>query len=107
MARIAYKALLRNTILSVHGVNARWLTVTHVQETDHDQIVWQGEVETFELMKHSQAKYCYAWSIEINDLTVVLTALKIPPVSSPQTAIHLAYTEGKLDLKRHLLQNFK
>jgi hypothetical protein len=32
MARAIYKSLLRSTILTVHGVNARWLTVTHAQE---------------------------------------------------------------------------
>jgi len=102
MARIAYKTLLCNTIQSVHGVKAQWLTVTHVQEVVEGRIVWQGQVETFELLRHPQAKYCYAWSLDAGEVTVVLTALKIAPVTSAQTAIQMAYKEGKLDPKRHL-----
>lgn len=85
--------------MSVHGVNARWLTVTHVQQTVKGRVVWEGEVDTFELIKHPEAKYCYAWSIETAEGLAVLTALKASPVASPQTAIHEAFTQGKMDLK--------
>jgi hypothetical protein len=103
MARTAYKFLLCSTITSVHGANARWLTVTPVQEVVKGKIVWEGTVDTFELLKHPQAKFCYAWSLEVDDIIVVLTALKIAPVVSAHSAIHIAYHEGKLDPKRHLL----
>jgi hypothetical protein len=90
--------------MSVHGVNAQWQAVTHVQETACGKIVWEGEVETFALINHPTAKFCYAWSLEAGDMIVVLTALKIPPVGSPRAAIQTAYKEGKLDANRHLLK---
>jgi len=102
MSRIAYKTLLCNTISSVHGVNARWLTVTRVDATDKGKVVWSGDVDTFELINHPQAKACYAWSLEAGEMTVILTALKTPPVTSAQLAIQTAYAEGKLDPKKHL-----
>jgi hypothetical protein len=100
MSRAPYKSLLRTTIMSVHKVNARWLTSTRVQEMVKDRVIWEDDVETFELINHAEAKHCYAWSIETGEGTAVLTALKIPPVVSPQTAVHEAFSEGKMDPKR-------
>ena len=104
MSRASYKSLLRTTIMSVHAVNARWLTSTHVQEIIQDRIAWEDMVETFELTHHPDAKYCYAWSIATPRGTAILTALKIDPVNSPQTAVHEAFQQGKMNLKNLLLK---
>ncbi len=97
MSRAAYKLLLRSTIKSVHEVNARWLTSTPVQEIVKGRVVWEDVVESFELINHAEAKYCFAWSVETAEGTAILTALRIPPVVSPQTAVHEAFTQGKMN----------
>jgi catalase len=100
MNRAPYKLLLRATILSVHKVTARWLTSTRVQHTVKGRVIWEDSVETFELINHAEAKYCFAWSVETAQGTAVLTALKIAPVVSPQTAVDEAFREGKIDPRK-------
>jgi len=102
MSRVAYKSILRSTVMSVHQVNARWLASTLVQEKVKGRIIWEDIVDTFELNNHPEAKHCFAWSIDTAAGTMVLTALKIAPVISPQTAVHEAFVQGKMNPKRIL-----
>jgi hypothetical protein len=104
MSRTVYKSLLSSTIKSVHGVNARWLKSTQVQEVLNGHILWQDDVETFELIQHPEAKFCYAWSMKSADGIMVLTALSLDPVTSPQKAIHEAILQGKMNSKGTLLK---
>jgi hypothetical protein len=43
------------------------------------QVAWDGVVEIFELIGHSKAKRCYAWSYLKNDEPQYTTVLEIPP----------------------------
>lgn len=50
-------------------------------------MVWEGVVEVFKIDGHPKAKRCYAWSYQDKGETQFVTALEIPPVTSPQTAV--------------------
>jgi len=55
-------------------------------------------VESFALAGHQKAKRCYAWSYEDKGETQYVTALEIPPVESPITAVRasiVAEAKGK------------
>ncbi len=66
---------------------------THVEsvisvEGWREQIVWEGNVEVFELTGHRKAKRAYGWrDYSSGEFTAVLG---IPPVDSPETAIKVA-----------------
>jgi hypothetical protein len=53
-------------------------------------IAWEGIVEVFDLIGHPKAKRCYAWSFEDGTQTRSVTALELPPVDSPETAVKVA-----------------
>lgn len=57
-----------------------------VVEGLRDQIVWQGQVEVFELTGHPSAKRAYGWECGEE----VITVLEIPPVHSANTAVRAA-----------------
>lgn len=59
-------------------------------EAFRNQKVWEGVVESFALTGHPKAKRCYAWSYQDKGETQYVTALEIPPVESPITAVRAA-----------------
>jgi hypothetical protein len=70
----------------------KFTMVTHersvpVVEMFGSKTVWEGVVESFALTGHAKAKRCYAWSYQDKGETQYVTALEIPPVVSPQTAV--------------------
>jgi hypothetical protein len=54
----------------------------------------KGVVESFALTGHPKAKRCYARSYQDNGETQYVTALEIPPVVSPKTAVQAAIVSG-------------
>ena len=64
-----------------------------VQEVFQGKIIWQGEVEVFDLFGHDKAKVCYGWSHregKDDKGERFVTVLQIPPVISPETAVKIA-----------------
>ncbi len=78
---------LSEAIVKRHGVLAMWMRSTPVKVTAKENGPWQGDVETFELLKHPTAKYCYAWVQQEKAGAKLIMALAVPPVNSPQTAV--------------------
>lgn len=95
MNRTALRIRLGAAILKTHGVAAQWVTSTPIQEKKKGSTQWRGDIETFELVNHPTAKYCYAWAQDAGEDSALIMVLKIPPVNSPQEAI------------REYLANFK
>ena len=61
-----------------------------VHEVFRGKIVWQGNVEVFDLNGHPKAKRCYAWSHldgPKDERTRFVAVLEIPPVESAKTAV--------------------
>lgn len=71
-------------IRSAHGCEAKHIG-THQENDGIDGVRWEGNVEVFELLGLSPARYCYGWIEPNGDVT---TVLQIPPVISPLTAVH-------------------
>jgi hypothetical protein len=64
-----------------------------VQEFYRGQLIWDGEVEVFELFNHPKAKTCYAWSHrdgKHDEHERFVTVLELPPVNSAESAVKVA-----------------
>ena len=81
---------LRLTIETMHRCKARHESSTPIRETFRKETVWEGVVKSFALAGHPKAKRYYAWSFQDNGETQFITALEIPAVESPITAVRVA-----------------
>ena len=81
---------LRVAVETMHHCKASHEASTPVLETFRNKKVWEGVVESFALTGHPKAKRCYAWSYQDRGETQYVTALEIPPVESPITAVRAA-----------------
>ena len=85
-----YLMWLPLAIQESHGGSAIHRETFFVYEAFSRDIVWEGEVEVFEITGHPTAKRCYDW-LQGKDLDDqgerFVTILEIPPVVSPETAV--------------------
>lgn len=85
---------LKDVIRRLHGCEAEHVATLPVKEVFQGQIVWQGDVEAFDLRGHPKAKRCYAWAHATDDKGKRYVAvLELPPVDSAQSAVRAAIVE--------------
>ena len=88
-----YLQRLTESILSLHGCEAKHVATTPVKEEFRGKVVFDGEVEVFELDGHPTAKRVFAWGYENPSDPAkleVTTVLAVPPVSSEIAAVRAA-----------------
>lgn len=86
-----YITRLRDAIKIQHGCASTHIQTIPLTEQSEGKIVWQGEVEMFELHGHPQARLCYTWGYLGDDDTEQYAAvLELPPVDSPRNAVRAA-----------------
>ena len=74
---------LKGAIRRLHGLEAVHVRTVPLTEQFEGKILWQGEVETFNVSGHPQASRCFAWAYEDDDGKQHYTAiLELPPVNS-------------------------
>ena len=66
-----------------------------VVEKFNGKIVWEGEVEVFDLYNHPTAKRGYAWAYDKAKGSEIVAVLELPPVISPKTAVQASIV-GKM-----------
>jgi hypothetical protein len=81
---------LRNAVETLHHSKASHKMSSPILETFRGQRVWEGVVESFALSGHPKTKRCYAWSFMEKGEPQYVTALEIPPVELPITAVRAA-----------------
>ena len=85
---------LQSAINRLHGCQADYLETVPVNESFHGEVVWQGDVEVFEICGHPTAKRCYAWAHDTDKTGKRFVAvLELPPVDSAQSAVKAAIVE--------------
>jgi len=86
---------LKEAIRNLHGCDSTWVESVPVKETFEGQIVWEGEVQVFDLIGHPTAKRCYAWSHATggSDKRRFVAVLHQGPVDSPQAAVRGAIVQ--------------
>ena len=88
-----YIARLQQAIRDLHGCESQYLETVPVKEMFQGKIVWEGDVEVFQIRGHPKATRAFAWShvAGANDQqTNYITVLELPPVDSPQAAVKAA-----------------
>jgi hypothetical protein len=90
---VTYIEELQQVIHKLHGVQSTHVQSVPVKEKFQGRTLWDGVVEVFELHGHPKATHAYAWSHETDDPKNPkrsVTVLKIPPATSPETAVRVA-----------------
>jgi hypothetical protein len=102
---MSYINELKKAIRRLHRSEADHIETVPVTEVFQDQIVWQGEVEVFNIHGHPKARRCYAWSYKTdNGGKRYMAVLELPPVDSAQTAVKAAIVS---DIKSNANQKGK
>ena len=99
---MTYIEELQEAIRHLYHVEARHVETVPVKEVFQDQVVWDGEVEVFDLTDSPDASRVYAWAHDTDiadEPKRTVTVLHIPPVTSPETAVRASivrdYREGE------------
>jgi len=90
---MSYIDELQKAIRQLHGCEADYIETVPVIEHFQGQVVWQGEVEVFNLRGHPKASRVYAWSHETDKGKRYVAVLELPPVDSAQKAVKAAIVE--------------
>jgi hypothetical protein len=88
-----YIAQVQVAVSQLHNCGATWRETVPVREVFQGKMIWQGDVEVFDLTGHPKAKRAYAWSHldgKKDERTQYVAVLEIPPVDSPQAAVKVA-----------------
>jgi hypothetical protein len=93
-------------VRQLHQCGAVHRRTVAVKEFYQDRLIWDGEVEVFDLRNHPKAKVCYAWSHrdgKNDEHERFVTVLELSPVNSPESAVKVAIASEikskKLDKK--------
>ena len=82
-----------------HKCKAKHAGSRVIVETSPDGTIWRGKVEAFELTNHPGADRCYAWVEQRGARSLCFIRLKIPPVTSAQTAVRVVLARRSLEEK--------
>ena len=94
---MSYIDELQDVIKRLHGSDAVHMETVPVKEVFQGEIVWDGEVEVFDLTDHPETSRVYAWAFDREDEskpTQVITVLQIPPATTPQNAVRASIVAG-------------
>jgi predicted sulfurtransferase len=80
---------LKETVERLHGGTATYVETVSVKEVFNDKVVWQGDVEVFDLENNPKATRAYAWMHSLDDTEAKrhVAVLHVPPIDSPQAAV--------------------
>lgn len=83
---------LQKAILDLHSSRSTWVESVPVKEVFEGKTVWEGVVQVFDLIDHSTAKRCYAWSHELegSKKRKFFVVLHQGVVDSPEKAVKAA-----------------
>jgi len=88
-----YIESLRAAFRAQYGCDARHVETVSVTERREGKVVWEGEVEVFDLIGHGKAATGYAWTEGKSKEGETVCLLELPPVTSPETAVQAAIAE--------------
>jgi len=82
--------ILDSAVMGVESIDDQRAARQYGWRFGASKLIWQGEVEVFDLTGHPKAKRAYAWSHRAgkddSDERFV-AVLEIPPITSPETAV--------------------
>jgi hypothetical protein len=79
---------LIDAIRHLHGCEAKHVETVKVREVHEGAVIWDGEVEVFDLVGHPKSKRAYAWShATTGEKRRFVAVLHAEPVNSPLAAV--------------------
>ena len=82
---------LVEAIRHLHDCEATWVESASVRETFQGKVVWEGEVQVFDLAGHPQATRAFAWSHATQGARRRFVAvLAEGPINNPVAAVRAA-----------------
>jgi hypothetical protein len=89
-----YLVELKRAVEVSHHCTAKHSGTVPVREFFKGAVIWDGEVEIFDLTGHPKAMRCYAWGYPEENgkegQIEAFTVLELPPITSPLTAVRAA-----------------
>lgn len=86
---------LQDAIRHLHGCESTFVESVPVTERFNGAVVWDGEVQVFDLVGHQTAKRCYAWSYATEGTKRRFVAvLQLGPVVDAVTAVRASIAAG-------------
>ena len=91
-----YLGLLQAAIRQNHHCEAIHQETVPVTEFVDGKVIWQGNVEVFELIGHEQARRCYSWMVPDKTKTIrYVSVLESLLINSPTAAVRSAIFTNK------------
>jgi hypothetical protein len=87
---VTYIEELQDAIRERYQTEPTYIETVPVREEFQGQVVWEGEVEVFDL---ADAQRVYAWAYETDQVDQpkrTVTVLHVPPITSPVLAVRAA-----------------
>jgi hypothetical protein len=82
---------LQSAILERCGCESTWVESVPVRDVHEGLVVWDGEVQVFDIAGHPKTTRVYAWSLESTGTRRRFQVmLGIPPVDDAFTAVRVA-----------------
>lgn len=83
----------QDAIKRMHGVSSKYVESVPVRIITDQQPVWDGIVEVFDLIRHPNAKRCFAWLCPTGK-TEFESVLELGPIDSPRAAVQIALSDS-------------
>jgi len=90
-----YIEKLTEAISAVHECRCSHFGTEHVKEEHEGEIVWDGDVEIFQLMDHPEANVAYGWGWDTGEGEIAyIGILNLPPIGQARDAVRAAIASG-------------
>jgi hypothetical protein len=90
VSTLPYIEHLQMAIKKTLGLESKHVETLEVVETFRGQILFDGDVEVFDVSGHSDAKRCYAWAKDHEIGSNSTVVLERPPIRSALDAVRAA-----------------
>ena len=87
---------LGKAITAMHECRCSHFGTEKIKEEHDGQIVWEGDVEIFQLQGHADANVAYGWGWEDCHKEIqYIGILNVPPIESAADAVRAAIASGQ------------
>jgi len=92
--------MLAKAVADLHGLHGTHRESVHVREVFGDQVVWEGDVEVFDVRGNATISRAYAWSHETDEgRRRYVAVLHTRQVNSPVAAVRASLVADQRKLR--------
>jgi hypothetical protein len=86
---------LSKAITAMHECRCSHFGTEEIKEEHDGKILWEGDVEIFQIEGHADANVAYGWGWEDGDKEIqYIGILRVLPIESPADAVKAAIASG-------------